>query len=144
MGLMVFSCWVLCNPGPLGNFHRTSFQSMLAPCVVAFCLFLSGCSIVALVLMPVVWNPLENLKYNALSCIAGRFFTIWATREAHIKKPKYFPSIFFSRPIFSRLPLPLVMVKLKESCLIWSLLSVCQLSSVRVSQAVLEKICQSV
>lgn len=125
MGSVVFFCWVFYDSGSLGSFLRKSVQSVLALCVVAFCLFHSGCNIVACVLLPAAWSLLTR---NIMP----------------LKNSKYIPNMFFSRPVFAGLPLPSVTVKLKESCLIWSSLSMFQLNTVWVSQAVLKKICQSI
>lgn len=79
MGSVVFFCWVFYDSGSLGSFLRKSVQSVLALCVVAFCLFHSGCNIVACVLLPAAWSlltrnimPLKNSKYVFLQACVCR------------------------------------------------------------------------
>ena len=54
---------------------------------------------------------LQGIFPTQVSCVAGRLFTSWATREAHLKlKSSYFPRLFATAPtpifLYSDMVLP--------------------------------------
>ena len=71
-GLAAQSCLILCNPmdcSPSGSSAHGILQARILEWIA----------------MPFSRGSFPSRDQTQVSCIAGRFFTVWATREAHIK-----------------------------------------------------------
>ena len=99
------SCLTLCNPmdcNPPGSFVHEIFQTRILKWIAIP--FSRGSS----------WPRDQTL----VSCIAGRFFTIWANSEAHIK---FILSIYIYYIIYPKLYIYINTLSLPFFTILWSM-----------------------